>query len=145
MVVFGRVWRFSGMERWRKSGEAGGGLKALRSSIFFCREGSTTQKINNVHGDVNAVPEQSLQHLGWATAGINPEEFFNITFSEVDTIAALGQFHGLDGKQRPYVNMIGTVLDGLGQKHPRALHKSQSGCHDNLTSLISLTFTSFWG
>ncbi|CAG2067101.1 unnamed protein product [Timema podura] len=99
MVVFGRVWRFSGMERWRKSGEAGGGLKALRSSIFFCREGSTTQKINNVHGDVNAVPEQSLQHLGWATAGINPEEFFNITFSEVDTIAALGQFHGLDGKQ----------------------------------------------
>nr|CAD7578551.1 unnamed protein product [Timema californicum] len=62
-------------------------------------EYSDRSTLDHVHGDVNAVPEQSLQHLGWATAGINPEDFFNITFSEVDTIAALGQFHGLNGKQ----------------------------------------------
>jgi hypothetical protein len=47
------------------------------------------------YGDVSEIPNTCLQQLGWAASGIPPEDISNITLTEIDTIAALGQFHNL--------------------------------------------------
>jgi hypothetical protein len=58
--------------------------------------------IGNIHfltqqayGDVSEIPDKCLQQLGRVASGIPPEDISNITVTEIDTIAALGQFHNL--------------------------------------------------
>jgi hypothetical protein len=48
---------------------------------------------------VNDVPDKCLQQLGWIASGIPPEDISNLTLTEIDTIAALGQFHNLSMTQ----------------------------------------------
>jgi hypothetical protein len=61
------------------------------------------------YGDVSEIPDRCLQQLGWVASGIPLEDISNITVTEIDTIAALGQFHNLSLTQvciSSQINMI---------------------------------------
>jgi hypothetical protein len=51
------------------------------------------------YGDVSEIPDKCLQQLGWVASGIPPEDIRNLTLTEINTIAALGQFHNLSVTQ----------------------------------------------
>jgi hypothetical protein len=51
------------------------------------------------YGDVSEIPDKCLQQLGWVASGIPPEDISNLTLTEIDTIAELGQFHNLSMTQ----------------------------------------------
>jgi hypothetical protein len=55
--------------------------------------------IQQAYGDVSEIPNEQLQQLGWIASGIPPEDISNLTLTEIDTIAALGQFHNLSMSQ----------------------------------------------
>jgi hypothetical protein len=55
--------------------------------------------IQQAYGDVSEIPNEHLQQLGWIASGIAPEDISNLTLTEIDTIAALGQFHNLSTSQ----------------------------------------------
>jgi len=55
---------------------------------------------------MSEIPDKCLQQLGWVASGIPPEDISNITLTEIDTIAALGQFHNLSMKQVSFCSEI---------------------------------------
>lgn len=57
--------------------------------------GNTHFLMQQAYGDVSEIPDKCLQQLGWVASGIPLEDISNITVTEIDTIAALGQFHNL--------------------------------------------------
>jgi hypothetical protein len=57
--------------------------------------GITYLLTQQAYGDVSEIPDMCLQQLGWVASGIPPEDISNITLTEIDTIAAFGQFHNL--------------------------------------------------
>lgn len=63
---------------------------------LICNNGFLTQQ---AYGDVDEIPNKCLQQLGWIASGIPPEDISNLTLTEIDTIAALGQFHNLSMTQ----------------------------------------------
>jgi hypothetical protein len=63
---------------------------------LICNIDFSTQQ---TYGDVGEIPNKCLQQLGWIASGIPPEDISNLTLTEIDTIAALGQFHNLSMTQ----------------------------------------------
>lgn len=63
---------------------------------LICKTDVSTQQ---AYGDVSEIPNEYLQQLGWIASGIPPEDISNLTLTEIDTIAALGQFHNLSVSQ----------------------------------------------
>jgi hypothetical protein len=60
--------------------------RLIRNIYFLTRQ---------AYGDVSEIPDKCLQQLGWVASGIPLEDISNMTVTEIDTIAALGQFHNL--------------------------------------------------
>jgi len=71
-------------------------LNNFNSYKLICNTDLSTQQ---AYGDVSEIPNERLQQLGWIASGIPPEDISNITLTEIDTIAALGQFHSLSMSQ----------------------------------------------
>ncbi|CAH0393515.1 unnamed protein product [Bemisia tabaci] len=55
--------------------------------------------ITQMFGSPNEIPEEKLRLIGWVAAGIPVNDFYNLSFSDVDTIASLGQFRNLSQNQ----------------------------------------------
>lgn len=71
-------------------------LNNFNSYKLICNIDLSTQQ---AYGDVSEIPNEQLQQLGWIASGIPPEDISNLTLTEIDTIAALGQFHNLSLSQ----------------------------------------------
>jgi hypothetical protein len=71
-------------------------LNNFNSYKPICNTDLSTQQ---EYGDVSEIPDKHLQQLGWIALGIPPEDISNLTLTEIDTIAALGQFHNLSMSQ----------------------------------------------
>jgi hypothetical protein len=71
-------------------------LNNFNSYKLICNTDLSTQQ---AYGDVSEIPNEHLQQLGWIASGIPPEDISNLTLTEIDTIAALGQFHNLSTSQ----------------------------------------------
>lgn len=71
-------------------------LNNFNSYKPICNTDLTTQQ---AYGDVSEIPDEHLQQLGWIASGIPPEDISNLTLTEIDTIAALGQYHNLSVSQ----------------------------------------------
>lgn len=76
------------------------GLVYLGKDILSSEQASALWKaLVKTYGDVGEIPNKCLQQLGWIASGIPPEDISNLTLTEIDTIAALGQFHNLSMTQ----------------------------------------------
>lgn len=62
-----------------------------------------------IFGSTNDVPEESLQHLGWIANGIEPDYFYNLTMTEVETIESFGKCNSLS-KDQVYLSFITFVI-----------------------------------
>jgi len=71
-------------------------LNNFNSYKLICNNESLTQQ---AYGDASEIPNEHLQQLGWIASGIPPEDISNLTLTEIDTIAALGQFRNLSMSQ----------------------------------------------
>jgi hypothetical protein len=71
-------------------------LHSFNCYKLICNTDLSTQQ---AYGDVSEIPDEHLQQLGWIASGIPPEDISNLTLTEIDTIAALGQFHNLSMSQ----------------------------------------------
>ncbi|XP_054284090.1 uncharacterized protein LOC129000995 [Macrosteles quadrilineatus] len=54
------------------------------------------QMILRVYGSADQIPEEKLRSLGWITKGIPPNNFFNMSFTDIDTVAAFGRYFELN-------------------------------------------------
>ncbi|XP_046660650.1 stereocilin-like [Homalodisca vitripennis] len=50
-------------------------------------------------GPVEEIPEEDLRLLGWVTRGIPSGQFLNMSFTDIDTIAAFGRYYELSYDQ----------------------------------------------
>ncbi|XP_033609058.1 uncharacterized protein LOC111868801 [Cryptotermes secundus] len=66
-----------------------------KDSLSLEQASSIWKALVKAYGDVSEIPDKCLQQLGWIASGIPLEDISNITVTEIDTIAALGQFHNL--------------------------------------------------
>nr|XP_024219012.1 uncharacterized protein LOC112211470 isoform X2 [Halyomorpha halys] len=58
----------------------------------------------DIYKSVDDIPQDSLQHLGWIANGIRQEHFYNLSLTEVDTIAAFGKLSWLNQEQLQNLN-----------------------------------------
>ncbi|CAH1401600.1 unnamed protein product [Nezara viridula] len=58
----------------------------------------------DIYKSVDDIPEESLQHLGWIANGISLEHFYNLSLTEVDTIAAFGRLSWFNQEQLHSLN-----------------------------------------
>ncbi|XP_075232218.1 otoancorin-like [Lycorma delicatula] len=67
-------------------------LQPMRAEILW-------KVIVKVYGSADEIPENDLRLLGWIISGIPPSDFHNLSLSDVDTIAAFGQYRNLSRSQ----------------------------------------------
>ncbi|KAG8307694.1 hypothetical protein J6590_013383 [Homalodisca vitripennis] len=57
------------------------------------------QLVLQSRGPVEEIPEEDLRLLGWVTRGIPSGQFLNMSFTDIDTIAAFGRYYELSYDQ----------------------------------------------
>ncbi|XP_073984539.1 uncharacterized protein isoform X1 [Rhodnius prolixus] len=60
-------------------------------------------------GSAEDIPEERLQQLGWISSGIPSEQFMNLSYTDVDTVAAFGKATHLSKEQ--LVNLKEAVME----------------------------------
>ncbi|XP_039289732.1 otoancorin-like [Nilaparvata lugens] len=67
--------------------------------LDYNQASSAWRALTKVYGSASDIPEEKLRLLGWVISGIPPVDFQNISLTDVDTIAAFGQFRNLSAQQ----------------------------------------------
>lgn len=50
-------------------------------------------------GPADQILEEELRLLGWISKGIPPGQFLNMSFTDIDTVAAFGHYYDLSFEQ----------------------------------------------
>ncbi|CAG4955413.1 unnamed protein product [Colias eurytheme] len=78
-----------------------------KEQLRFSEADYMWQSIKTYYGGVANVPDRILTILHWVTPAIQPEEYANITFENIDVIQNFGLDYGLNNEQ------LAAIADGV--------------------------------